>query len=118
MTPEAVKSAYARTFDIAGETATLRRPGSPNVDATVRIKETGIPLETADDVVGNQSVSSGRRLLILQEDIDAASWPIPIRPRTDQLIFNGRTRTIMIVVDERRRVAGVTVAIEVEVSGA
>lgn len=118
MNASQVASAWERSFDMVGEVATLRRPGETPTNCSVRIKPIRMSISSSNDEVGAQSVSMGRRVLILQADIVSGSFPEPIKSRQDQLIWNDRTYTIMIPDDDGgRRVGGVTMAVEVEVSG-
>jgi hypothetical protein len=118
MTPAAIKAAYLRALASSvgpGEQITLRRGAPPsNTDYSVH---GWVTTYDPEDVVG--SIQQGRRkAILLAEDVETSGFPLPILPKQDRLIWAGKTLVVSAVDDASRRVQGVLIAYELELSGA
>lgn len=115
MRPSEAQKMYRDQLTDHGEVMTLRRPAlqggqQVDVDGHGRFREFD-----ANDLVGS-IVSAERTVVLLAEDF--ASFPLPIKPNSDRLIVAGRSYVIKSVNDTKARIAGVTVAYWLYVSGA
>jgi hypothetical protein len=75
-------ASVAQMIQSRGEICILRRPGSPDVDVTVKAVVRG---GAADDLAGANDQARGTAR-ISNAEIKAASWPGPPQAKTDQLI--------------------------------
>jgi hypothetical protein len=112
MTPAQIVAAHRRSLALNHETVTVRRLGSPNIDATVFANVVG---GTPSDVVG-MTQQKFRTAIILTDDLVSASFPLPILEKVDRLVWDGKTLVITAV--RPRRAGGRTVAYEIDVAGA
>lgn len=96
-----------------GEAVTLQRPGVPPITAAVRARVMGY---RPSDLVG-AIVQGDRQAIILASDLAASGFP-QIMPNRDRLIWNGKTLTIKSVDDATARIAGETIAVKLQLSGA
>lgn len=110
---------WRRMISSNGEVVTLRRPGTPNVDAEgIRAK---IPSSFGAAARGLVSGSAGnveavrRSVILLAEDVDATVFGAGIKPKSDLIMWEGKSRIVLGVGE--RRVAGVKVAYDLQVSG-
>ena len=79
-------------LDRHGESVTFRRPGSPDVDATVPVKLYELtPRELTGAVQANL-----RRAIVADLHLTAASWPAPPR-KGDQIVQGTRIHTVTAV---------------------
>lgn len=82
----------ARMIDRYGETVTLRRPGTPNVDVAVKAR---VEQLRPDELVG-EIAQFDRRVVISNAEIAAAAWPGPPK-RGDRVIFaDGAQATVQL----------------------
>lgn len=91
MTPGEVYQRLARY----GQTVTLRRPGTPDVDATVKAHLRG---GTPEDVLDDRNAAD-RSCTIAAADPGLAAWPVP--PRSGDYVVIGADRWIVAGVDAR-----------------
>jgi hypothetical protein len=101
--------------DAYGETITLRRVGSPNVDKSVRARVTGFAPE---ELVGG--ITQGhRKVIVLAEDVESTGFPVPIaRGGLDRVVVRGKTMMIEDVDDSTARLGGTLLAYLITASGA
>lgn len=110
---EAVRTAWRRAMEIAGEEATLV---TPDDEYEIWIKSVDMPIRSAETQMPGGALSSRRRFLVLFEEIDQRA--VAVVAKRDRIVADGRTMMVMIVDDTTRRMAGNSMAIEVEVTGA
>ncbi len=104
---------YRRQLDENGETITIRRT-NPDAEATVRARFTQ---QAPVQFVG--SMMQARRVaVVLAEDLEASGFPLPLQQNKDRIVWNGGTFPVGIVDATTRRVGGVLIAYEIELSGA
>lgn len=96
-----------------GEAVTLQRPSIPPITATVRARVMGYK---PSDLVG-AIVQGDRQAIILADDLAASGFP-QIMPNRDRLVWNGKTLVIKSVDDATARIAGETIAVKLQLSGA
>lgn len=103
---------YRRQMAVNSEPMFLRRSGVS--DAPVR----GKPYSpTVSDLTGSTQ-QSRRMVLIMAEDVERSGFPTPFQAKVDRIVWNGAVLPILSVDDAKRRIAGVVIAYEIEVSGA
>lgn len=115
MTPAAALASYRRQLAAHGEAITVRRVNArpaADTDATVvgRVLDQARPRDLV-----NETTISDRVILLLAEDLEAASFPLPVK-KGDKVLLRGKTLTISSVDDDKRRIAGVLIAYEVTAS--
>ena len=113
MNAQDAADAYAEAMDAAGETAILRRPGSPNIDVSVRCFITGF---TPQEVAGNVDIGE-RKAIVLAADLAGSVFATGIKPKRDQVVIDGGTRALVILWPGERRIGGQVVAYEMRVAG-
>lgn len=91
----------------------MQRPDVPPITATVRARVMGYK---PSDLVG-AIVQGDRQAIILAADLAASGFP-QIMPNRDRLIWNGKTLVIKSVDDATARIAGETIAVKLQLSGA
>jgi hypothetical protein len=111
MTPTQAKQALQRQLEAHGETVSLKR-GNTTYSVKARVMD-----PRPSDLVGNIQLL-GRKAIVSAEDVAAVSFPTPFLPKQDQLVWNGKTLKIMSINDSTRRIQGVLIAYELELSGA
>lgn len=103
---------YAEHMDAEGEAVTVRRIGSPLVEATARARVTGYkPKELAAGMR-----QGDRKILLLASDLDAHGWPGPLL-QTDKIVVRGQTLTMRSLDDSTHRFAGELFAYEIVAGG-
>lgn len=118
MLPERAAASYARALASQfgpGETLTLRRlsgQGAGDYEVLAWVTEM-----TASDLVGSVQ-QLRRKAIVLADSVASADFPTPILPKQDRLLWNGKILVVMAVDDGSRRVQGVPMAYELELSGA
>jgi len=115
MTPAELLASHRRFWAEGGSAVAIRRysgtgPTRPFVDTNTVAKSTG---DTTELVVG----SIVQQISTLIVSVDTLAAILPIVPNSDQLVIGGRARTIVGVDDNKRRYAGVLVALEIKVEG-
>lgn len=113
MTPEAARAMYLRQIVTNGETVTLRRLGSPNIDKNVRAAELR-GKEAPKELVGAVQ-QTARGWLALAEDIESSGFPTPFREKFDKVISVYGEATMGLVL--RRRVGATDIGFEFWVLG-
>jgi hypothetical protein len=117
MTPDSVKASYRSMLDEVGESVLIRRytgtgANRPKFDAEVRARV--MEFKPAE-LVG--TIQQGdRKLIVLADDLATAQMPLPLR-KGDKAVVSGKELNIEGVDDNTRRIAGVLVAIELQVRG-
>lgn len=101
---------YRRQIDRHGETITIRR-GEDGPACSVRARVTGYAPEHFD---GGMTLGH-RMVVVLAEDIPPG-WPVPPR-KHDVVIWAGRELIVIEVDGATRRIAGETIAYELQCSG-
>lgn len=91
MTPADVYRLLARY----GQTVTLRRPGTPDVDATIKVRLGG---GTPEDLLDDRNAAD-RSCVVAAADPGLAAWPVP--PRGGDYVVIGADRWIVAGVDAR-----------------
>jgi len=117
MTPEQAISAHRRALAVAGEPVTIRRyTGSganrPYFEAEVRARVTDFE---PGELVGG-IIQGDRKLIVMAEDLERAQFTLPLK-KGDKAIVRGRELNIEAADDSTRRIAGVLVALELQVRG-
>jgi hypothetical protein len=125
MTPDAVKASYRRALT---ETVLLRRytgAGSvrPKFEAAARAQVVGY---APHELVGT-IVQGDRKCIVLADDLIANGWAAPRNPdgtfgrvaivTSDFVVVRGVQLAIKAVDDSTRRINGVLIAYELQVSG-
>lgn len=109
---------YRRQINAHGETIAIRRytglgADRPRFDTDVMARVVGYKLE---EIVG--SVQQGdRKIIVLVEDLEQAQFAFPIVAGTDKVVVRGKELNIKAIDDSTRRVDGVLIAYELQVSG-
>jgi hypothetical protein len=125
LTPEELINQYRRALTDCGEDVAVRRYAGTGMardvvqEAIARGRVAGLD---AEDIVGDIKLSD--RKVILLNDPDAAvpdgkvalSTLLPLRT-TDKLLVRGRELSIDNVDDDTRRIAGVSIALEIIARG-
>ena len=107
-------AAYAREMDVNGDLAMIRRNGvPPTTFGPVRI---WITTYMPEELTGNMQ-EGDRKALMLAADVVACGIPLPLLPKQDRLLFEGRPLTIQAVDDTTHRVGGTLLAYEIRISG-
>lgn len=75
-----------------GQSATIKRPGSPDVSATVPVKL----FDASAAAVSGAAASNARTAIVAELHLTAASWPTPPR-KGDQIVVGTRIHTVMTV---------------------
>lgn len=119
MSPDEIKVSYRRMIDEVGEDILIRRytgtgQNRPYFDATVRARVAGYaPSEMVGDIK-----QGDRKVIALAEDLIAAQVALPLAPSANlKVVARGREMDVKAVDDSTRRVAGVLIAIEMQVAG-
>lgn len=117
MNPTSASAMWARAMRAAGEQATLRREryGDGPDQVTVYVKAIQNEVRTSDSMSDSGVVTTGRRFLVLFEDISGVDVPIK---KDDVLVVGGVEMIVDVVETAARRLQGVQLAYEVEVYGA
>lgn len=113
--PARVAATYERALNSQhgpGEAVTLRRGATdyPGVMAWVD------GIKTSDLSGAVQQIE--RTVIVLASTVSASGFPLPIQPKQDRFVWNGKALAIMAVDEGTHRYQGVTVAYEIMVSGA
>lgn len=117
MTPDEIKAEYLAALDEVGETITIRRftgtgPNRPKFEVDVRARVTGFaPNEM---VAGIQQAD--RKAIVLHQDLVDAGLALPLT-NADFAVVQGKQHAIRVPDNATRRVAGVTVAYELQIIG-
>jgi hypothetical protein len=113
------RAAYLDMVNRRGETVTIRRPGTPPVDALVRVRIIGFDERGSlapDQLV--DLIQQGYRLaIVLAEDLESQGWPLPPR-RGDRIIRDGKQMPVEAVDADTHRSAGAVIAYVLTLSGA
>ena len=117
MSVEAIKATYRSTLAKYGETILIRRrtgtgPNAPVFEAPVRARVTGFTPQ--EMIAGIQQ--GDRKAIVLHEDLIAAGFALPIT-NSDFAVIQGRQHAIRVPDNSTRRVAGETIAYELQVTG-
>lgn len=88
-----------RFIRLYGQTVTLRRPGTPNTDVTVRAFIRGYVGRALD---GTAILQGEREVRIASRSLDGTNWPVPPR-KGDRIITTDHT---LVVEDAETRAVG------------
>lgn len=117
MTPDSVKSSYARMIDRAGETVYIRRytgVAPPRVATNYGVRARVVGYEPKD-LVGN--IQQGdRKVIILADDLAGTALTLPLLV-SDKVVVRGKELAIIAPDDSTRRIAGVLIAYELQARG-
>jgi hypothetical protein len=114
MDPGDITAAYRDAFGEVAETVTIRRGFPPgNTDAVVNARLLGF---APDDVTGGAQQGSRKALVIVQDLVDLA-FPLPLLPKQDRFLWNGKILVISSVDDATVRVGGVTIGFWLGIAG-
>lgn len=108
---------YRRAMDRVGETILIRRfsgtgPARPKVDVSVRAR---ISEYQPDELIGGIE-QARRRAIVLHDDLIKAGFALPIT-NSDFAVVQGKQHAIRVPDNMTRRVAGVTIAYELQIIG-
>ncbi len=101
-----------------GETITLRRPGSPNIDKTLRARVSGFTPEEL-----NAGINQGKvKVTVLAADVAAQGFPVPFKAGVDSVFVDrdgstNRKMTINFVDDNTKRAGSTLIAYVLHVEG-
>lgn len=117
MSVEAIKASYRTNLAKYGETITIRRftgsgPNRPKFDVDVRARVTGYQ---PNELVGGIA-QADRKAIVLHEDLVNAGFALPIT-NADFAVVAGKQHAIRVPDNMTRRVAGVTIAYELQIVG-
>lgn len=117
MSPDDIKAQYLAALDEVGEIITIRRvtgtgPNRPKFDVDVRARVTGF---TPQELIGGIQ-QADRKAIVLHDDLVAAGFALPIT-NSDYAVVQGRQHAIRVPDNATRRVAGVTIAYELQIVG-
>jgi len=101
---------YRREINKNGETVSIVRGAS-----TWSVKARAIG-HTDSETIGNR-VQNIRRFVIVAADLVAAGFTHPFVEKSDRIVFAGKTLTITVADDTKRRVGGELIAYEIEAAG-
>ena len=113
MTPAQATASYRRQL-APFDTVMLSRIGQPGAYGPVAARIMGY--QPTDLVLDVQQ--GDRKAVLLAGDVAASGFPLPFATGQDRLDWNGALLVVKAVDDATRRVAGVTVAYELQVAGA
>lgn len=113
MTPAQATASYRRQLG-PFETVLLSRVGQPGSYGPVAARVMGY--QPTDLVLDVQQ--GDRKAVLLAEDVAASGFPLPFVVGQDRLAWDGALLVVKAVDDATRRVAGVTIAYELQVAGA
>lgn len=82
-----------------GETMTLRRPGTPNIDVTVKAVRIG---SGSTEIVGGATRTSFKIRLSNSEIAAQGSFTLPIRPGSDFIVDSDAREYVIEEVDTKR----------------
>lgn len=108
-TVAAVAAAYKRALG-QFETVTLTRPGGASATVAARVLGIGEAPLVGGITQDNQVA------IILAQDLTAVSFPVPPK-KGDQLVIQGRTRTVEFADDATKRLAGTVIAYRLRLRG-
>lgn len=116
MNVDAIKAAYARALGDF-ETILIRRytgtgPNRPRFDVPCRARVTGFAPQ--EMIAGIQQAD--RKAVVLHDDLIAAGFALPIT-NADFAVVQGKQHAIRVPDNATRRVAGVTIAYELQIVG-
>lgn len=117
MTVDEIKAEYLAALDEVGETITIRRftgtgPNRPKFDVEVRARVMGYqPNEMVAGIA-----QADRKAIVLHEDLIAAGFALPIT-NADFAVVQGKQHAIRVPDNATRRVAGATIAYELQIVG-
>lgn len=103
----------AAMLERRGQAMTLRRPGSPDIDVTLKAARIGASSQQA---VQGQTVSTFKVRLSNKEIAAQASYTLPILPQSD-VIVDADGRSYVIEAVDTKRPGGVVVAHVLTVTG-
>lgn len=111
------QAAYRRMMGQRGETVIMRRYTGSDYPRTATDAAVTAVVAANDQAQLAGSLQQGeRRLIVLAEDLAAASWPEPPR-KNDKVVVRGKELNIEAVDDNSRRIAGQLLAYELVVVG-
>jgi hypothetical protein len=113
MTPAQARQSLARSLNAGGQTVTLQRlsgTGAGSYDVRARITR-------AEPQPIGSSQQLGRMAIVSAEDVETCGFPTPFLSKQDRVLWNGKTLVIQSVDDATRRIQGVLIAYELELSG-
>ena len=113
MTPAQATAAYRRQLG-AFETVTLTRVGSEATYGPVPARLMGY--QPTDLVLDVQQ--GDRKAVLLAADVQASGFPLPFVADQDRVDWNGSLLVVKAVDDATRRVGGVVIAYELQVTAA
>lgn len=117
MSVDAIKASYRTSLAKYGETITIRRvtgtgPNRPKFEVNVRARVTGF---APQELIGGIQ-QADRKAIVLHDDLVAAGFALPIT-NSDYAVVQGRQHAIRVPDNATRRVAGVTIAYELQIVG-
>jgi hypothetical protein len=117
MTPDEIKADYLDALDEVGEIITIRRftgtgPNRPKFDVDVRARV--MSYQPNEMLAGIQQAD--RKAIVLHEDLVAAGIALPLT-NSDFAVVQGKQHAIRVPDNMTRRVAGVTIAYELQIIG-
>lgn len=117
MSVEAIKASYRANLRKYGEPIKIRRytgsgPSRPMFEVEVYARVTGF---TPNEMVAGIQ-QADRKAIVLHEDLVAAGLALPLT-NADKAVFQGREYAIRVPDNATRRVAGVTIAYELQIVG-
>jgi len=111
MQADALRDSYRRLVEARGECIQIERDGS-RYGMTAYVSRIN-PVDVAGIITQNI-----RFALVLADDLEKVSFLIPLKPKQDRFVWNGKTLTIVDIDDGSRRVQGETVAYVLTLAGA
>lgn len=111
MQADALRDSYRRLVEARGEVIQIDRGGS-RYEMTAFVSRLN-PVDVAGVIAQNM-----RFAMVLADDLARTSFPIPLKPKQDRFVWNGKTLTIVDIDDGSRRVQGETVAYVLTLAGA
>ena len=115
MNADQARAMWRRMITAYGETITLRRVGSPNIDKTVLARVSGF---SPEELVAG--ITQGhRQIRILAEDVETSGFPVPIKKgSTDRAVVRGKALMIEDIDDSTARLGGTLIGYIITASGA
>lgn len=118
MTPAQARQSLANLLDMVGENVVLRRLSGANPgDYTVRARIQDA--KPSDDEWGSKrpAQQQRRKAIVSAEDVERVGFPVPFLPKQDRLVWNGKTLVITAIDDGTRRIQGVLIGYDLEITG-
>lgn len=123
MNPASIETSYRRAMNAVGETVTLRRfTGSGQNRPSFQADVMAVVSSYSPEQLAGSMTEATKKAIILARDLYDAQWPMApgtnrLIVESDKIIVRGKSHDIIAADDSTRRVAGVLVAVELQLKG-